>query len=91
MLDGGNAKVIDTVNYENMVPGTQVITVAKLFVKGGTAEDDTLVTEVRAEAARLIETACGSYEVELPFDAAAFEGKSLYAAEEKLPPCHEDG
>ena len=82
VLDGGNAKVIDTVNYENMVPGTQVITVAKLFVKGGTAEDDTLVTEVRAEAARLIETACGSYEVELPFDAAAFEGKSLYAAEE---------
>ena len=81
-LDGENAKVIDTVNYENMVPGTAVITIAKLFVKGETAEDDKLVTEVRAEAARLIETADGSYEVEIPFDASKYEGKTLYVTEE---------
>ncbi len=81
-LDGEDAKVKDTVNYEKMVPGTPVITVAKLYVKGETAEEDEVIAEVKADAAMLIEAADGSYEVEIPFDAAGLGGRTLYVTEE---------
>ena len=75
--------VIDKVDYRLMGEGTEIITVTELVKKGESAEEDEdeVVKTIRSKQTV---SGDGSYEVEIPFDAAGF-GPVHQSDDRKVP------
>ena len=97
MLAGERFTVIDTVRYENLVPGTQYTVIGTLKDKAtGKTIRDLDGYEVTAEATFVAFEANGAIDVTFEFDASRLENKTLVAFEqlkdinERLIAKHED-
>ena len=84
--DDKTVTLTDTVEYENLIPGTEYTVEGVLHVRS-VSEDGSIAdagalkdkdgNEVKASAAFMPETADGEVEVEFEFDAADLDGKSV--------------
>lgn len=82
-LAADNVTLVDTVTYENLIPGNRYVVQGKLVNnQNGKVVRDADGNEVVAETSFVAQDANGTVEVEFVFNASAMAGKTLVVFEE---------